>query len=448
MRLAGVLETTAFMVPSEFEGFRQHIDPIWIEEALVATGFASIRRRRLPADQVIWLVLGMALMRNESIARIAMMLNLAMPSGGAMKAVAPSALVQARQRLGDEPLEYLFELTGRTWAFRSAREHAWRGLALFGVDGTTTRVPDTEENWATFGGHPGNGLRAGSAYPTVRMVALMALRSHVLAAARFGPYSTGEVTLASELWDEVPEDSLVIMDRAFTAARDLHHIATARQNRHWLIRLKKDMKVVTVKRLGPNDELVELKVSEGMRRLSPELPDVLRMRAIRYRRPGFKPSRLITSLLDPAKFPAEELIALYHERWELELGFDEIKTHQLAREEAIRSRTAAGVRQEIWGIALAYNLVRVEMERAAAEAGVEPRRISFVNSLSMIRTAWVVWSAPPLAPGRIPEHLLDLRRQLGHLVLPERRTERHYPRVVKIKMSNYDKKWVRRSRVN
>ncbi|MFN0063172.1 MAG: transposase, partial [Myxococcaceae bacterium] len=130
------------------------------------------------------------------------------------------------------------------------------------------------------------------------------------------------------------------------------------------------------------------------------------------------------------------------------LGFDEIKTHQLAREEAIRSRTAAGVRQEIWGIALAYNLVRVEMERATAEAGVEPRRISFVNSLSMIRTAWVVWSAPPLAPGRIPEHLLDLRRQLGHLLLPERRTERHYPRVVKIKMSNYDKKWVRRPRVN
>jgi hypothetical protein len=232
MRLAGVLETTAFMVPSEFEGFRQHIDPIWIEEALVATGFASIGRRRLPADQVIWLVLGMALMRNESIARIAMMLNLAMSSGGATKAVAPSALVQARQRLGDEPLKYLFELTGRTWALRSAREHAWKGLALFGIDGTTTRVPDTEENWATFGGHPGNGLRAGSAYPTIRMVALMALRSHVLAAARFGPYSSGEVTLASELWDEVPEDSLSswtapsLQRATFTASRRLAGIVT------------------------------------------------------------------------------------------------------------------------------------------------------------------------------------------------------------------------------
>src|SRR4051812_7182017 len=137
MRLAGVLETTAFVVPSEFEGFRKHIDPEWIEEALVATGFASLRRRRLPADQVIWLVLGMALMRNESIGRIVTMLNLAMPSGASSGTVAPSALVQARQHLGDEPLEYLFSLSARTWADRSARQHAWKGLALYGLDGTT-----------------------------------------------------------------------------------------------------------------------------------------------------------------------------------------------------------------------------------------------------------------------------------------------------------------------
>ena len=175
---------------------------------------------------------------------------------------------------------------------------------------------------------------------------------------------------------------------------------------------------------------------------------VIRMREIRYRKPGFRESRLVTSLLDPESFPIEEIVALYHERWELELGFDEIKTHQLAREEAIRSRTPTGVRQELWGIAVAYNLVRVEMERAAAEVGVEPTRISFVNALSLIRISWIVWSTAPLAPGRIPEHLLDMRRQLGHLLLPERRSERRYPRVVKIKMSNYAKKWVRRPRPN
>ena len=102
--------------------------------------------------------------------------------------------------------------------------------------------------------------------------------------------------------------------------------------------------------------------------------------------------------------------------------------------------------QEVWGIGLAYNLVRLEMERAANAAGVAPTRISFVNALSMIRHAWIVWSTPPLAPGRIPAALLDLRRRLRLLLLPERRPERSYPRVVKIEMSSYDKKWVTRPR--
>jgi hypothetical protein len=123
-----------------------------------------------------------------------------------------------------------------------------------------------------------------------------------------------------------------------------------------------------------------------------------------------------------------------------ELRYDEIKTHLLEREEAIRSRTPEGVRQEIWGIALAYNLVRLEMERAADEAGIEPNRISFVNALALIRNAWLMWSTPPLAPGRIPEGLLRLRHVLKLLVLPPRRRERAYPRAVKIKMSAYRRK--------
>jgi hypothetical protein len=448
LALQQAIEGSALIVPEQFDRFREHIDPVWIEEAVVATGFASIRRRRLPADQVIWLVLGMALMRNESIQRVAALLNLAMPAGGIGKGVAPSALTQARQRLGDEPMEYLFEKTAAAWATRSARAHPWHGFALYALDGTTLRIPDSRENWGQFGGQLGNGKRAGSAYPTVRAVALMAVRSHLLSAVRFGPYSTGEVTLAAALWQELPDDSLLIADRGFGTIRDLHAITNSGTNRHWLVRAKTQLKWDVVERFGKNDELVELKVSRNMRSRVPELPGVVRMRAIRYQRKGFKPAILLTSLLNPTTHPAPEIVELYHERWEIELGYDEIKTHLLAREEAIRSRTPDGVGQELWGILLAYNLVRVEMERAAKEANVEPRRISFVNSLAMIRNAWIVWSTPPMAPGRIPEHILDLRRQLSLLLLPERRTERRYPRVVKIKMSNYDKKWVKRSMPN
>ena len=125
-------------------------------------------------------------------------------------------------------------------------------------------------------------------------------------------------------------------------------------------------------------------------------------------------------------------------RWELELGYDEIKTEMLDREETIRSRTPAGVKQELWGIFLAYNLVRLEMDRIAEDAGVEPTRISFINSLRFICDEWLWCSIA--SPGAIPKHLRNLRTSLKTFILPKRRTERRYPRVVKIPISKYPAK--------
>jgi hypothetical protein len=440
MHLAEAFATIpALAVSGSFDRFRSHIDPAWIEEALLATGTATVRRRRLPAEQVVWLVVGMALMRNESIERVVAMLDLALPSAKG-DTTAKSAITQARQRLGDEPMAYLFAATADRWAHESARRHEWRGLALYGVDGTTTRVPDSPENWNAFGGQCGNGSRAGSAYPMVRILALMSLRSHLIASWQFADYATGETALARELWRELPDNSLIIADRNFLVADELCAINAGGSNRHWLTRAKKVTKLKHIEKLGPNDDIVEIELSSQTRRKASKVPAQWKVRAIRYQRKGFPPSVLLTSLLDPVAYPAKELIALYHERWELEIGYDEIKTHLLDRQEAIRSKKPAGVRQELWGIGLAYNLVRLEMERAADEAGVSPNRISFVNALGLMRNAWRIWSTPPLAPGRIPEGLLDLRRHLKLLLLPERRPDRRYPRLVKIKMSNYNRK--------
>lgn len=149
---------------------------------------------------------------------------------------------------------------------------------------------------------------------------------------------------------------------------------------------------------------------------------------------------VLTSLLDADHYPAAEFVELYHERWEIELGYDEIKTHMLARQETIRSKTPDGVRQEIWGIAIAYNLVRLEMERAAAEAKVAPNRISFVYTLALVCREWQRASAPRAAIGNIPRDLATLRLNLKRLVLPQRRPNRSFPRAVKIKMSNYARK--------
>jgi len=428
----------ALAVPAAFDRFQSHIDRAWIEEALLATGTATVRRRRLPADQVVWLVIGMALMRNQSIERVVAMLDLALPSVK-RDLTAKSAITQARQRLGEEPMAYLFSVTADHWAHASARRHEWRGLALYGVDGTTNRVPDSPENWQAFGGQCGNGSRNGSAYPMVRILALMALRSHLIASWQFADYATGETTLARDLWRELPGQSLTIADRNFLVADDLCAI-NDESSRHWLTRAKKNTNLRRIEKLAANDEIVEVVLSAQTRRKCSNVPAVWKVRAVRYQRKGFPPSTLLTSLLDPVAYPAEELIALYHERWELEVGYDEIKTHLLEREEAIRSKTPAAVRQELWGIGLAYNLVRLEMERAADEVGVTPSRISFVNALALIRNAWLIWSTPPLAPGRIPEGLLDVRRHLKLLLLPERRPQRRYPRAVKIKMSGYNRK--------
>lgn len=426
-----LLDVASYALPENLDGLKAHLNPDWIEEALCYAGVASIRRRRLPAEQVVWLVIGMALYRREPIERIVEKLELAVPDGKGTL-LAKSAVAQARQRLKDEALEYLFTVTAAEWSARSADQHRWRGYALYGWDGTTMRVPDSPENREEFGGQRAGNGRGDSGYPMVRVVAAMALRSHILSDFRVADYRTGETTLARGMWSSVPDNSLVIFDRNFLIKHELVHFEMS-GNKHWLSRSKVNTRWASVKRLGPNDELVELETKE------PGIP-TWELRAIHYKRRGFPRATLLTSLLDPNTAPAKELIALYHERWELELGYDEMKTHMLDRQEAIRSRTPDGVRQELWGIAIAYNLIRLEMERVAKHAKVAPTRISFVAAMGLIKDEIAGLVGQRLALGTIPSRLAFLEQQLKRLVLPERRPQRSYPRAVKVKMSNYPRK--------
>jgi len=156
-------------------------------------------------------------------------------------------------------------------------------------------------------------------------------------------------------------------------------------------------------------------------------------------------TRLLDSTpLSPVVYPAAELVALYHERWELELTFDEIKTHTLERAEALRSQAPTRVEQEVWGLLLAYNLLRLVMSRAAPRAAVAPLRLSYRHALLALRGFWhTAWLSPP---GVLPRRLEALLDELALFVLPERRPRR-YPRAVKIKMSNYPRKRPRRRRI-
>jgi hypothetical protein len=420
-----------------FEIFSRSLDPQWIQQAIRATGTATVRRRKLPAEQVVWTVIGMGLFRDRSIQEVVRHLDLVLPESegsGGRPTITSAAVVQGRDRLGSAPLAQLFEVTAQHWATHSADAHRWRGLAVYGVDGSTLRVPDTTDNQDGFG-RPRSSR--GAAYPQLRLVALMVLRTHLLAGMTIGPWATGEVTLAEPLWAKVPDRSLTILDRGFLSYSLLYGLHTGGAQRHWLIRAKANLKWRTVKRLGAHDHLVEITVPRQAGRVHPKLPETLQLRAIRYQRRGFRPQILLSSLLDPVAYPANEIGALYHERWELELGFDEIKTHTLEREETLRTRTPERIKQELWGLAIAYNLVRVEMERVADRASVSPCRISFRHALLLVRGFWLTaWAA---SPGNLPSRLDGLHRELALLILPPRRP-RSYPRAVKIKMTSYPRK--------
>ena len=265
---SGVFRETAKAEPHEFENFSRYLDRALIEEALLATGSATLRRRRLPAEQVVWLLVGMGMMRDRPIAEVVRHLDLALPASDGSSVVS-SAVTQARQRVGAEPLEWLFVRTAAQWGHASADKHRWRGLALYGVDGTTLRVPDSDENRDHFGGQ--RAIRGDSGYPQIRLVVLMALRSHVLAAGSFGPYLS-ELHYASDLWPSVPNASLTIVDRGYLAATVLMPLEAGGNDRHWMTRTTARTKYRVVKQLGPGDALVELDVSGYARQQNDDLP--------------------------------------------------------------------------------------------------------------------------------------------------------------------------------
>jgi Transposase DDE domain len=330
----------------------------------------------------------------------------------------------------------LFKLCGEKWGHQSARKDLWKGLALYGVDGTSFSVADTEENVEHFGYT--NSKQGKSGYPKLRMCALMALKSHIICDVDFGPFEKGEYHYAKELWSSLPGASLVIVDRHYLSAGLLNNIHSAEKNIHWLIPSKANSKWSVIKEFNEFDRIVEMKVTHPARKKHPELGETWIARAITYKIKDFTTRTVFTSLLDNIKYPAGEIAELYHLRWEIELGYAELKTDMLSTtQRPLRSKSPTAVNQELWGALIAYNLVRLEIERIAKEAKVEPLRISFTMVYFWIMDEWI-WCVCA-TPGAIPRHLKNLRAKVKEFILPKRK-KRSFPRAVKIKMSNYARK--------
>ena len=168
-------DTHEFASPEQWGVVQSNIPQQWIEQALQMTGVATLRKRRLPMEQALWLVLGVALLRDRSIVNVAEVLELALP-GQHNEPISSSALSQARQRLGSEPLQWLFRHTAAHWAHQQAARHRWQGLALYALDGVVWRTPDTQDNRQHFGCQR-NHADHQSPFPLVRMARLLDARA-------------------------------------------------------------------------------------------------------------------------------------------------------------------------------------------------------------------------------------------------------------------------------
>lgn len=218
--LSSQLHATTGVLPlAGLDRLAEHLPQAWIEAALSATGTASIRRRRLPAEQVVWLVIALALYRHQSMPEVLATLDLALPAPAA-PVVSKNAVTQARQRLGSAPLEELFSRTAKAWCAQDAGHHNWKGWSLWAMDGTTFRTPDSADNRARFGAQSyASGRVAG--YPQVRAVSVTAIPTHLVADMAFGQYGQNEMLYAKKLVERITDHSLTVFDRGFLCAEIL-----------------------------------------------------------------------------------------------------------------------------------------------------------------------------------------------------------------------------------
>ena len=367
-----------------------------IGPVLSKTGTASVRQRDLPAQVVVYYVIALALYMQSSYREVLRCLLEAVqwlrdPSAG-VRVAGKSGISQARTRLGWEPLRQLHDELVKPIAMRETRGAWYRTWRLVSLDGSTFDVADEKANEEAFS-RPG-ASRGVSAYPQIRFVSLVENGTHVLFGSQMDSYRTGEITLAKAVLPRLGKGMLCLADRNFFGF-ELWQLAQG-TGADLLWRMKKNMRMACQKRLPDGSYLSRVYPSERDWRHQTNGID---LRVIDYRLEGIEGAepiyRLATTVLDPAKAPAEELAALYHERWEIETAFDELKTHLRGAKIVLRSKTPDLVRQEFYGLLMAHFAIRGLMHEAALKADEDPDRLSFLHAVRVVRRKLQAYGAIP-----------------------------------------------------
>lgn len=399
-----------------------------LREALKASGQLEQRASPLQPMLMMWLILHLPVFRSDSIPAV-----LGRLMGGLrgrfpqlpLEPMGDDALAHARIRIGVAPLRHLFQALGGT----VRPEPSFHGYRLWSIDCVQMTMPDTPRNWAVF--KPQRTSRGRAAFPRMRVAGLQDAVGRRFRDVRFGPLSTGERNLARPLLRHLSAGDLVSLDRGFYGAALLHQIRS--RQAHFLVRVPSNVKLKAIAgtRKRDGDYIAEVQPD-------PTLP-ALRLRIIEYNMRGFGKVRLATSLLDLA-IPAMDWILAYHRRWEIEMGFDEIKTHQSSYaggtlKTIFRSKTPRGVVQEVYALFCSYNLIRETMALAAASHKIPTESLSFVGALRAI--AHMLPRMRSAATDQLPHLYKQLLDDIAAQKLQRPRRSRRYPRVVKVKMSNY-----------
>lgn len=370
-----------------------------VDEVLVETGRVQKRTRALPAHVVVYFVLALAFFADgyeEVIRKLVHGLRFARVWSREWAVPTTGALSQARQRLGAEPMQALFDRVAVPLA-RPGTPGAWLGAwRLMAIDGVMIDLPDAEANLAVYG-KPEGGTRRP--FPQLRAVGLSECGTHALVAAAPGTIYQGERELARELRNRVTPDMLIIADRGFHSFELWQEFLATDAALLW--RAWSTIKLEPTDVLADGSYLAEIgnkssrssaaRIPLAAVPNSPHLATHIPVRIIEYQIEGHTNSegksetfRLITSILDPEQASAVELASAYHQRWEIESSFREMEV-QLLGGRGLRSKSPELVRQELWGLFLAHYAIRAFMTEAADTVDLDPDRLSFTRTLNIIR---------------------------------------------------------------
>jgi hypothetical protein len=366
-----------------------------VRQVLAETDKAGERERDLPAHVMVYYVIALALYMTSSTREVLRCLLEGLRwlwGAEAVRVAGKSGISQARTRLGDEPLRLLYERLVHPVATPATRGAWYRRWRLVSLDGSCLDVADTAANRGAFA-RP-EASRGASAFPQLRFVALVENGTHVLFAARLDSFTTGETTLAHRVLVALRPGMLCLADRQFFGYVLWQEAAATGADLLW--RVKRNLRLPREAVLGDGSYLTTIYPSEKDRR---HRVNGRRVRVVEYQLDGIAAAeplyRLVTTILDPAQAPAEELAALYHERWEIEGALAELRTHLRGARIVLRSKTPALVRQEFWGLLLAHFAVRGLMHEAALRADEDPDRLSFLHAVRVVRRKLPLFAALP-----------------------------------------------------